>query len=109
MVRERRELNRTWARVFSSRRKPKTWSAGTGSQTEVAAPSTTPLGCPGWAPWFMDTRTHTSLPAAPGMVVHWCCGDAVMLPQKLLTMRCDSAIMLRLPSAVTVNNIHHRG
>jgi hypothetical protein len=51
----------------------------------------------------MDTRTHTSLPAVPDMCVHWWCCDAVMLAQKLPTMRCDSFIMLRRPSAVTAH------
>ena len=90
---------RTWERVCSSRTKANTRWHGTGSQMDVAALSTTPLGCPGSVLRCTMTRTPTSL--GPDSVVHrWSC-DALRLAQKLLTIRCDSFIMLRFPSGVT--------
>jgi hypothetical protein len=90
---------RTCDRVFSSRTKANTLSHGTGSQMEVEALSTTPLGWPGSVLRCTMTRTPTSL--GPDSVVHrWSC-DALRLAQKLLTIRCDSFIMLRFPSGVT--------
>uniref|UniRef100_A0A0A9CRH0 Uncharacterized protein n=1 Tax=Arundo donax TaxID=35708 RepID=A0A0A9CRH0_ARUDO len=66
---------------------------------EVAALRTTPLGWPGSALWCVDTRTLTSV--VPDRSVHRCGGDELRLAQKLLTIRCDSFIMLRFPSGVT--------
>jgi hypothetical protein len=87
--------------MLSSRTKAKTWSPGTGSQMEVAALRTTPLGWPGSALRCEDTRTLTSV--VPDSSVHRCSGDELRLAQKLLTIRCDSFIMLRFPSGVTAH------
>ena len=93
---------RTWDRAFSSRTKANTWSPGTGNQMEVAALRTTPLGWPESVLRCVDTRTLTSV--VPESSVHRCNGDELRLAQKLLTIRCDSFIMLRFPSGVTANH-----
>jgi hypothetical protein len=90
----------TWER--SSFKKLKTRSQETGSQMEVAALRTTPLGWPGSE--LRWTVTSTLSLSTPEMAVHLCICEALKLAQKLLTIFCDSFIMLLLPSGVTANH-----
>lgn len=86
----------TWTLAFSSLKKLKMLSGCRGSQRDVAALTTVPLGCP--SSELIRTEIRTPVLFTSDNWGKSNLPDMLSTPQKFFTILCDSFMMLLLPS-----------